>query len=106
MHYCENCKIVFENDRCPACLSANVRDVVAEDLVFLIEQDVIWSGMVEDLLKQNDIAFLSASNVGAGLAMRTGHFNECFRFFVPYEKFAQAKELMDAVFTAVEEDPS
>ena len=57
--YCEKCKHLFEGDRCPNCRKSHVRPVQPEDPCFLVEKGAPWNGMLEDVLRQNDIPFLT-----------------------------------------------
>lgn len=70
--YCEKCKHLFEGDRCPNCRKSHVRPVQPEDPCFLVEKGVPWNGMLEDVLRQNDIPFLTDGRMGAGLATYAG----------------------------------
>ena len=73
-----------------------------EGLCFLTEQDVIWAGMLADVLKQHDIPFAKESSLGAGFAIRTGSLGETIRFFVPAACLAAAKDLVDELFAGEE----
>ena len=72
MLYCEKCRRNTEEDRCPECGRKKLREIREDDPCFLIERDVIWSEVVEDILKGNGIPFLSRGRMGAGLAIRGG----------------------------------
>ena len=68
--YCERCSRIIEEERCPYCKSRRVREPEPKDPCFLTEQDYISSGILEDVLKQNDIPFLKKDVMGAGLAIK------------------------------------
>ena len=57
--YCEKCSRVFDGERCPACGSRRVRQPAEGDLCFLAEQDYLTTSMLEDVLKQENIPFLT-----------------------------------------------
>lgn len=98
MNYCERCRLAFPEDRCPNCGETHLRPVRADDPVFLIEKDALWSGLVRDLLQQHGVPFLDNSNIGAGLSSRIGSLNEFFLFYVPYAALEDARALMAEVF--------
>lgn len=77
--------------------SADVKQKSGE-MCFLTEKDVVWAGMLADVLTQNDIPFIKESSLGAGLRIRAGSFMETIRFFVPEGCLASAKELVDELF--------
>ena len=99
--YCQGCKIVFEEgERCPFCGSKKVRNASPEDICFLTEADPIMSGMLKDVLEQNNIPALNSSTIGAGMAMRAGSMFERTKFYVRYEHLATAKEIVDELFNS------
>ena len=53
MLYCEKCRRNTEEDRCPECGRKKLREIREDDPCFLIERDVIWSEVIEDILKEN-----------------------------------------------------
>ena len=63
--YCEKCKHLFEGDHCPNCRKSHVRPVQPEDPCFLVEKGAPWNGMLTDVLRQNDIPFLTDGRMGA-----------------------------------------
>ncbi len=101
--YCEKCKRIIDSDRCPVCRSRRVRDPQADDLCFLTEQDYISSGILEDVLKQNDIPYLKKEVLGAGLAIKVGPMLDRSRFYVMYDLLDKATPVVDELF-ATEED--
>ena len=96
--YCKKCKIVFEADRCPICGNKKLQAPQPDDLCFLTEVDQIWSGMLEDVLQQNEIPNLKQSTMGAGMALKAGSMLERIRFYVRYEDFSKAAEIVEELF--------
>ena len=70
--YCEKCNRITEGDRCPVCRSRKMREPEAKDPCYLTEQDYVSSGILEDMLKQNNIPYLKKGVMGAGMAIRVG----------------------------------
>ena len=101
--YCERCGIIFEENRCPACGSQNVRPPRPDDLCFLTEREAIWAEMLEDVLKQNNIPCLTKNVLGAGLALKVGPMSERVRFYIPYSRLQNAKAIVDELFSAPRE---
>ena len=96
--YCENCSVVFEGDRCPACGSKKVREAGSEDKVFLVEKEQLWSPMLKDVLDQNGIPCLCRNVKGAGLALKLGMMSERVRFYVLYKDLDKAKDIVSELF--------
>lgn len=106
--YCEKCYRVIDADRCPVCKSRKVREPEAKDPCYLTEQDFISSGILEDILKQNNIPYLKKDVMGAGMAIKVGPMLERSRFYVPFEQLSQARMIMEESFSsdeASEEEP-
>ena len=96
--YCPNCYILFDEPRCPSCGRKKVRAPQENDPCYLITKDHIWSGVLEDILRQNDIPYYKQGALGAGLTAKFGSINEHFRFYVPYACLEKAKELCISLF--------
>ena len=103
MMYCERCSQIVEEDRCPTCGSANLREPKAKDPCFLTEQDFVSTGILEDVLGQNGIPYLRKNVLGAGLAIKVGPMLDRGRFFVPYELLPKAQELVEDLFLPADE---
>ena len=105
--YCPDCKRLYdEADKCPACGKRKGREPQAEDLCFLMSINAIWVEMLSDMLTGNEIPFQKVSAQGAAMAMYTGLYTETFDFYVPFEKYDEAKELTDAFFAQNAEEES
>lgn len=97
--YCEKCKTIYEGEtKCPNCKNSTLRAPQKDDICLLTECNTIWGGMLEDVLKQNNIPAMSQSNIGAGLSSRIGQLNERLKFYVPYEYLAAAGEIVEELF--------
>ena len=97
MHYCEHCCRIFQQDRCPFCGSKKARPPRPEDFCFLTEQKQIWTGLLEDVLKQRNMAYLAQPVLGAALAFSVGQGLERYRIYVPFACLEEAKELLEEV---------
>lgn len=101
--YCEKCNRIIEADRCPVCNSRKIREPEAKDPCYLTEQDYVSSGILEDMLKQNNIPYLKKGVMGAGMAIKVGPMLERSRFYVPFEQLGNAMAIMEDLFSATEE---
>ena len=105
--YCPDCKRIYdEAERCPACGKRKGREPQSDDLCFLMSTNAIWVEMISDLLTENEISFQKVSAQGAAMAMFTGLYTETFDFYVPFEKYDEAKDLTDAFFAQNAEEES
>ena len=96
--YCERCKHVFEAERCPNCRKGRVRPVRPEDPCYLTERASPWNGMLEDVLRQNDIPFVTSGRLGAGLSTYVGSVREVTRFYVQWSDLERATLIVEALF--------
>ena len=103
MMYCEKCCQIVEEASCPTCGSSRLREAKEKDPCFLTEQDFIHTGILEDILGQNNIPFLRKNVLGAGMAIKVGPMLERGRFYVPYELLPKAQELVNDFFSEEEE---
>ena len=102
--YCEKCKHVFEGERCPNCRKGRVRQVTPDDPCFLTEKGSPWDGMLEDVLRQNDIPFLTGGRLGAGMSTYVGPILEVTRFYVRWSDLEQAQGIVEELFGANSEE--
>ena len=98
--YCEKCKRIIEEQRCPYCRKSTVREPEAKDPCFLTELDYLSSGILEDVLKQNGIPFLKKDVMGAGLAIKVGPMLDRSRFDIPYDRLEEAAAVSDELFSS------
>ena len=70
-----------------------------EGMCYLTEQSPVWAGMLADVLQQHGVPFFKESSLGAGLAIKTGGLSERIRFFVPQSCLADAKNLVEELFS-------
>ena len=102
--YCPNCHILVRSTRCPQCDRRWLEEPKPEDYCLLSERDVIWSGVLEDCLRQNGILYLTQNVMGAGLTSKLGNLMERIRVYVRYGNLAHARDLEAQLFTEVEGD--
>ena len=95
--YCEKCRRIFEEEKCPVCRHSRVRNPEPGDLCFLTEQDYVSSGILEDVLKQDGIPYLRKDVMGAGMAVKVGPMLDRGRFYVMYEKLPDARAVVEGV---------
>lgn len=94
MMYCQKCKVLTDSsDKCLFCETKKIREPKINDEIYLTTQKPIFSGMFEDLLKQNKIPYLKQGKLGAALAIKAGLFEE-YKFFVPFGAYEKSKELL------------
>ncbi len=106
MLYCVSCHAVFSTGTsCPLCHKRYIRQVQDSDLCFFTEQTSVMSSVVEDILKQNGLRFVTRPVYGAAISAVTGTVLESIRFYTPAKYYATACELMDTMFpNALEEN--
>ena len=65
----------------------------------LCEQDAIWTPALEDILREEGIAYRTQRVFGAGLAAYVGPIMERTQFFVARESLAHAQEIVRVLFS-------
>lgn len=100
--YCEKCRHVFEGERCPNCRKGRVRPVRSDDACYLTERSSPWNGMLEDVLRQEGIPFVTSGRLGAGLSTYVGPVLEITRFYVRWTDLAKAQEIVNGLFGGTE----
>ncbi len=68
----------------------------------LIEKEAMWAGMLQEVLKDNDIPCVAIPVYGAGMTLKTG-IQERLRILVPAEQKSRAEELLGELFPTEEE---
>lgn len=97
--YCNKCKIMFGDNICPICNSKGISEPKADDFVFLVEKDAIMSDIIEGVFKSNNIIYIKKGEMGAAFSLIVGPLFEKYKFYVPYDKYDYADELINAYFT-------
>ena len=105
MLYCEKCRTACPGPACPVCgKNRKLREVRDDDPCLLDEKDMIWSEVLEDVLKKEGIPVMTRGRLGAGLAATIGLIFEKKKIYVPYSELERAKELARGIFEAAEEE--
>ena len=102
--YCDKCKHIFDGEHCPNCRKGRMRQVRPDDPCFPTEKRSPFSGMLEDVLWQNDIPLLMGDCLGAGLPSCAGSILEVNRFYVRWNDLERAKPPAEKLFGAVSEE--
>ena len=80
--YCENCQLVYDGDRCPACGGKKGREPRENDSCFLCEKQILWGEVLEDALKQNGIPVVFRKRLG----------------IVPYARLEESRAVVETLF--------
>ncbi len=99
MLYCPKCRILTDEVRCPECKNKALREVTDNDLCLLAKKQPIWGEMLEEVLRNNGIAYEVRSGIGAGLAMYSPGL-EWYEYYVCYSDLESARHLVDELFGA------
>ena len=97
--FCPNCNSLSDEKRCPICGNRDMRMPTPDDYCFLAEQDQIWAGMLEDVLGQNEISFVTRNILGAGITAKIGPLMERIRFYVPFARHEEAEAIVSELFS-------
>jgi len=109
MLYCPRCKSIITESahvRCPFCGAKKIREVKDNDPIYLTCKNYVFSGLLEDVLKQHQIPCIKKPVHGAALSLWRGNMFEKFTFFVPFGALEKSKELLKELFTKPDEELS
>lgn len=81
-----------------------MRQVLPDDPCYLTEKGSPWNGMLEDVLRQNEIPFVTGGRLGAGLSTYVGSVLEVTRFYVRWSDMERAREIVEGLFGAEPEE--
>ncbi len=98
MLYCPKCMTLTEGPKCRLCASKRLREPEECDPTYLISQNFVFAGAIEELLKDHGIPCLKHSRHGEGLSVTLGYVQETWDFYVPFAQLTEAKALMDQLF--------
>ena len=99
IRYCPRCRALSTGERCPRCGNAELTEPTADELCFLTQQPYLWSEMLADVLRQNDIPVFTQNYLGAGMTSKIGSMMEQVSFYVPYSRFSEADDLVKTLFS-------
>ena len=97
--YCETCMAATDETVCPLCGNEDLRPAEGDDPCLLTERSQLWSGLLEDVLKQNGIPYFTKGRMGAGMALKVGPMFESVRFYVPRDRLDAARDLVEELFS-------
>ncbi len=103
--YCENCMRLVDTPVCPRCRNRKLKEPEPGDFCLVAEVPYMQAGMLKELFSDNDIPCTDRSVLGAGITVKLGVNVGLTRLYVPYDRLDAAKELYDAFFNAVPEEP-
>ncbi len=101
MYYCSHCYLLSETDCCSRCGAKPLAQVKGGDFCYLTTQCAPWMQMLQEVLDNNGIACTQRQVPGAWATAYLGSSPRVkTEFFVPYEKLAEAQELVQELFAA------
>lgn len=103
LYYCENCRILNEQDYCQSCGKENLRNPNKNDFCFLVEVDSMFGEILKGVFKEENIPCVGIPS-GNGVRSLFALKLENLKLFVPYEFFDRAKEYLDETHENFEEE--
>lgn len=99
--YCDKCKLIVNEKKCPKCKNEKLRELKDDDLCFLIDIEITWAEMLKEVLENNNIPYTYTKVLGAALAFKMGPLNERYKIYVPYKYFDHAKDIVNSLFNNI-----
>ena len=95
MNYCEQCAALQEGETCTNCKSKKKTLPVKEtDIVLLGSVNAFMADMIEPILKDENIPYIRKGTKGSALTAYAGTMGEVIHFYVSYNLYAKAMELV------------
>ena len=106
MLYCEICMILVQPDadKCPECRHKKLRAPTGNDPTYLLSKEILWSGGIEEALKEHGIPCLKKSSQGTAFNVIFGQFGDVMRFYVPFAALEKSRELLAGFLDEDEDD--
>ena len=102
MEYCKNCQRLVEGPICKFCRNTKLRAPLDADFCMVAELPYFEAEMLKELFGDNGIPCTERSVLGAGITVNLGANLYRVRLYVPYDRYAFAKELFDSYFNGTE----
>ena len=98
MLYCKNCQRLTEGPICLNCRSTKLRVPLDADFCMVAELKFPEAEMLKEVFADQNIPCTERSVLGAALTVGLGVNVGFTRLYVPYARYAEAKELCGAYF--------
>lgn len=93
MKYCKKCRELSDSGVCDTCGNDKLIDVSPTDFCFIAEYESTYGEMIKGIFSGENIPF-SAVPYGTGARSGFGLRLENLRFYVPYEYYGAAKDIL------------
>ena len=103
MQYCKACMIMTDSKICPYCGRKKLPLLQSRDIVFFCRKDLFESGLLENAFEEKKIPYQKIANQGVGVTLQAGNKLETFDFYILYQDFDLAQELLITMFGTEEE---
>ncbi len=98
MQYCKDCQRLVEGPVCQYCRNTKLRIPLDGDFCMVAELSFPEAAMLKELYADNGIACTDRSVLGAGITVNLGVNLDRVRLYVPYNRYDEAIQLLDAFF--------
>ncbi|MCI9576653.1 MAG: hypothetical protein HFJ84_08345 [Clostridiales bacterium] len=98
LKYCKACMILTDSKICPYCGRKKLPLAQSRDIVFLCRKGLFESGLLENAFEEKKILYQKVANQGAGITLQVGNILETFDFYILYQDFDLAQELLVTMF--------
>ena len=95
MLYCKLCMTLSKTPPCRNCGRKKLAEPKDNNPVFLLERDSIWSGGIEDALRDANIPCMKRGVRGVAISTILGSGTETYQYYVPYTDYDRAKLLVN-----------
>ena len=97
-NYCKKCRTLVVVNSKGKCFLCNCKTEKPQDnsVIYLVTKEFVVAGMLEEMLKNNNIQYLKESIYGAGITK--GAMFDQFSFYVKFDDYEKAKQLLDEYF--------
>lgn len=104
MYYCEHCHALSETQVCPYCGQSGLFAPRSDDYCYLTTRETCFAEMLEEVLRDQGIRFVSRPVRAAAHTIHMGSGGESHEIFVRYGQYDAACALTDELFSENTED--
>jgi len=83
-----------DEEKCPECRNKKLRPPKENDPTYLLSKAMLWSGGIEEILRENGIPCMKKSAQGSAFNVIFGQFGDVLGFYVPFSALEKSKELL------------
>lgn len=95
-YYCNRCFNICKDDICENCGKKRLKTISDNDIVYLTTQNYFCSGLLDNILTNEQIRFLKKGKNGDGMSIKVGFAVETYDYYVVFSNLEKARKIIEA----------